>query len=175
MESEQVLHTRCTTRAYLPQQITDDELEQILDAAQTAPLAAGDDKTTHITVVQTPRLLEKIRQAAMLVSPKTGKQVDPFYGASTLFFISAGDISEDHIEYCNAACIIENMMLQATALGLGSTYIWGCLRKLRSHSEVIEKLRLPEGYQILSAMAVGYPEKKLEVRERKSKIGCDRL
>ncbi len=175
MEFEQVLHTRRTTRAYLPQQITDDELEKILDAAQTAPLAAGDDKTTHITVVRTPQLLEEIRQAAMLVSPKTGKRVDPFYGAATLFFVSAGDISEDHIEYCNAACIIENMMLQATALGLGSTYIWGCLRKLRSHPEVIEKLRLPDGYQIMSAMAVGYPAEKLTPREKKVKIGCDRL
>lgn len=173
MELEQVLHLRRSTRKYVPGQIGAKDLKKILEAAQTAPLAAGDDRTTHITVVQDELLVQEIRQACMLVSPKTGKQVDPFYGASTILFLSAADLSEDHIEYCNVACVIENMILQATALGLGSTYIWGCLRKLRQHMEVIEKLNLPEGFEILSALAIGYPEQPLTYREKREKIGVD--
>lgn len=173
MELEQVLHLRQTTRKYLSGQIKRKDLEKILEAAQTASLAAGDDKTTHITVVQDELLAEEIRQACMLVSPKTGRQVDPFYGASTIIFLSAADISEDHIEYCNVACVIENMILQATALGLGSTYIWGCLRKLRQHPEVTAKLNLPEGFEILSALVIGYPAHPLAPREKREKIGVD--
>ena len=106
----------------------------------------------------------------MLTSKKTGRKVDPFYGARTVIFVSATDVSDDHIEYCNAGCVIENMLLQAAALGLGGTYIWGCLRKLRASQAVVEKLGLPEGYEILSAMAVGYPAEQVEERDFVQKI-----
>ena len=66
--------------------------------------------------------------------------------------------------------MIETMILQATALDLGSTYIWGCLRKLRANESVLKKLQLPEGYQVLSALAVGYPAQELSEHEITDKI-----
>ena len=84
--------------------------------------------------------------------------------------VSTTDLSEDHIEYANAACIIENILLQAAALGLGSTYIWGCLRKLKKNHELIERLDLPENSTILSAAAIGYPKEKLSPRENRPEI-----
>lgn len=45
-------------------------------------------------------------------------------------------------EKCDAACIIENMMLEATNLGLGCCYIWGYLPKLRANSVLLKKLDL---------------------------------
>lgn len=175
MELEKVLKLRCTTRKYKPEIISDADLQLILAAAQNAPVALGDDKTTHITVVRDPELMSQIREACMVKSRKTGKPVDPLYGAQTMIFVSATDISDDHIEYSNAACIIENMILQATALELGSTYIWGCLRKLRANEAVLAKLKLPEGYQILSALAVGYPDKPLVERKVTEKLAVDIL
>jgi len=170
MELNQVLHLRKSCRGYLPTPLTDEEVNRLLEAAQTAPLARGDDLTTHITVLRDPAIVEEIRREVVTVSRKTGLDYDPLWGATTLFFLSATDISEDHIEYSNVACVIENMLLQATEMGLGSTYIWGCLRKLRAHPETIAKLGLPEGYEILSAMAVGHPKKPLEPREPKDKM-----
>ena len=52
MDFEQVLALRQTTRKYTDQKVSDSDLEKILQAAQTAPLAAGDDKTTHLTLVK---------------------------------------------------------------------------------------------------------------------------
>lgn len=164
MEFEQVLKLRQTVRSYTAQRISDVDLGKILQAAQMAPLAAGDDKTTHLTIVNSPELMEEIRNVCMLSSRKTGKKVDAFYGAQTTVFVSATEISDDHIEYCNAACIIENMLLQAAALGLGGTYIGGCLRKLRANEAILKKLQLPDGYKIISAMAVGYPAQDLKER-----------
>lgn len=175
MEFEKVLHRRRSVRHFTQEQIPEAALCAILEAAQTAPLAMGDDRTTRITVVRDPQLLEEIRGACALVSRKTGKTVDALYGAQTLLFIAAADLSEDHIEYANAGCIIENILLQATALDLGSVYIWGCLRKLRKRPEIVARLMLPEGYEILSAVALGYPAEPLADREKTDRLAVDWL
>ena len=175
MDFKDVLTLRRTTRSYLPEQISESQLQQILLAAQTAPLAAGDDQTTHLTVVQKPETMERIRKSCQLISRKTNKPLDPFYGAPTVIFVSATNLSEDHIEFSNVACVIENMILAATNEGLGSTYIWGCLSKLRKDPETLRLLLIPEGYEILSAFAVGYPVKSLEPREPREKMTVDRI
>lgn len=175
MDFKDVLTLRKTTRSYLPEQISESQLQQILLAAQTAPLAGGDDQTTHLTVVQKPEVMEKLRHTCQVISRKTGQPIDSFYGAPTVIFVSATDLSEDHIEYSNAACIIENILLAATNEGLGSTYIWGCLRLLRQDPETLKLLSIPEGYEILSAVAVGYPKKPLEPREPREKMTVNRI
>jgi nitroreductase len=173
MEFEKVVSLRCSTRSFADKQITSEELQKILRAAQAAPLAMGDEGTTHITVVQHPEVIKEIREVCKLKSRKTGEALDAFYGAPTIIFLSATDISDDHIEYCNVACVIENIILQATALNLGSLYIWGCLRKLRANKEVVAKLNLPEGYEILSAVGVGHSAEPLTPREPKAKIAVN--
>ena len=171
MELEEILSLRKTCRAYTDESISEDELETILRAAQRAPLAAGDNKTTFLTVVRQGALLEEIRETCTLINKTTGVKKDALYGAQTLILFSAADVSDDHIEYANAGCVIENMHLAATALGLGSTYIWGCLRKLRKNTELMEKLELPEGYELLSAFAVGHPAEPLAPREYAQNFG----
>ena len=175
MELEQALRLRQSVRAYTDREVAGEDVERILQAAQLAPLAAGDDRTTHLTVVRDPALMEEIRAACILTSRKTGQPVDALYGARTMILVSAADLSEDHIEYANAGCLIENMLVQAAALGLGATYIWGCLRKLRANQAVIEKLRLPEGYELLSAMVVGYPAQPVRERTPREHVAVTRL
>lgn len=92
MNLEKVLKLRCTTRKYTPERISDEALQLIIASAQNAPVALGDDKTTHLTVVNSPELMSQIREACMVKSRKTGKLADPFYGAQTLIFVSATDI-----------------------------------------------------------------------------------
>ena len=52
MELEKVLHMRRSVRSFTREQITEEELRKIPVAAQTAPLAMGDDQTIHITVAR---------------------------------------------------------------------------------------------------------------------------
>lgn len=174
MEFSDVLGMRRSTRAFTGEPVADKQLEAILDAAQRAPLAMGDRATSHLTVVRPGDLMERIRAACML-RRKDGTEVDPFYGASTIVFFSAADISDDHIEFCNAGCVIENMCLAATNLGLGSCYIWGCLRKLRNNPEALALLGLPEGYEILSAFVCGHPVEPLAERSLDTRISADVL
>lgn len=173
MELEKVLSLRRSVRSFTDEPITDEELHKLLAAAQTAPSAGGDYSKTHITVVRDPQILDQLRNACMTKSRKTGDMMDAFYGAQALILLSAADLSEDHIEYCNVACVIENILLQAVALGLGAVYIWGCLGKLRANAEALEKLALPEGYEILSAVAIGHATKPPEERVPEEKMSVN--
>ncbi|MCL2136579.1 MAG: nitroreductase family protein [Coriobacteriia bacterium] len=173
MDFEKVLRMRRSTRSYTDQQVTESDIEKLIRAAQSAPLASGDHETTHLTVVCDQALMSEVRAACQRKSARTGLTSDALYGAQTIIFVSVTDISEDNIEYCNVACIIENIHLQATALGLGSVYIWGCLKKLRENTEVLAKLGLPDGYELYSAIAVGYPTEPLVEREPSNRIGLN--
>lgn len=176
MELEKALYMRRSVRKFTEEQIKPEELQKIIEAGETAPVAMGDHETTHITVVQDEKVVEAIRKICMVESRKTpGKMLDSLHGAKTVIFVSATDLSEDHIEYCNAACIIENMILQATALDIGSCYTWGCLRQLKADKEVMEMLQIPEGYEILSALTVGYANKPLEMREKQKRISVNMI
>lgn len=168
-----VLLTRRTTRSYLPQQISKSELDTLLLAAHMAPIAGAEYTNTHLTVLQNEAILSEVRSVCGRVNAETGGTRDSFYGAPTIIFLSANGISNDKIEYSNIGCAIENMLLAATSLGLGSTYIWGCLRNLRKHPEVIARLQVPEGYEILSAVACGYPTTPLSLREPKEYLGVN--
>lgn len=176
MQLEELFYFRRSTRKYHPEQIKDEELEKIVDAALTAPLAMGNHQKTHLTVVQNPDLMAKIRACCETESRKhPGKMLDPLHGAPTLIFVSSKDLSSDHIEYCDVACIIENMILEATNLGLGSCYIWGCLPKIKANEEVMEALKLPEGHEILSGFVCGYPVKPLYAREKKESFSVNKI
>ena len=51
------------------------------------------------------------------------------------------------------------MHLAATALGLGSVFMWGSLEAMRVIPELDNTsiLNLPEGFEPLIGLAVGYP------------------
>ncbi|MCD8155737.1 MAG: nitroreductase family protein [Clostridiales bacterium] len=167
MKLEELFSYRRSTRMYKNQQITEEQLQQILAAAQNAPLAVGNRPKARLTVVQNPELLDEIRKCCQTESRKSpGVIRDSLYGAPTLILVSESILSEDRIELCDAACIIENMMLEATSLGLGCCYIWGCLSKLRANSVLLEKLELAKEQVILSGFICGTPVKPLYAKER---------
>ena len=174
MDLEEVLLRRRSCREFTGESATAEELEAILRAGELAPLAAGDDRITHLTLVGPGETLERIRSACTL-RRRNGESVDALYGAQALILVSSAEISDDGIEYANAGCVIENMHLQATALGLGSCYIWGSLRKLRADAGALELLCLPEGHTVLSALAVGHAAKPAEPRVYREKMSVTRL
>ena len=91
-----------------------------------------------------------------------------FYGAPTVIFVShrKQDL-QPGIEWANVTSVVNQMHLAATDLGLGSVYMWGALESMRMIPELdhTELLQLPEDFEPLIALAVGYPAKELEARE----------
>ena len=66
------------------------------------------------------------------------------------------------VDVANAACVVENMHLAATDLGLGSCYLWGVVQTMSQSLDIMYKLGLQEGFWPVSAVAVGHSRTPLE-------------
>ena len=156
------LKTRKSCRKYTEKQIEKEALDQILLAGNTAPIGMGKYEKIRITVVQNPKMLDRIAEEC--AENWAGKTWSPFYKAPTLIIVS--EIPEKSLaHYANVACVVENMHLMATDLGLGSIYLWGYIRLLNKNDKLKADLYIPEDFVLLSALAVGYSEKPLKERE----------
>lgn len=71
----------------------------------------------------------------------------------------------DPREDCSAA--IQNMLLMAKALGLGTCWVIGPVTDVRDELKVKELLNIPEEYKIVSVVALGYPDEDPKPRPRK--------
>ena len=76
-ETLKTLTTRRSVRAYLPDQVKEDDLKQILEAGTYAPTGMGAQSPVMV-VVQDP---ETIRQLSRMNAAVMGGSGDPFYGA----------------------------------------------------------------------------------------------
>ncbi|MFZ7101406.1 MAG: nitroreductase family protein [Peptococcaceae bacterium] len=155
METMKTIATRQSCRAYTGEQITEKELRTILEAANAAPVGFGKYDEVKLTVVQNKDAIAKINR---LVSECFGNvEIVPTYGAPTIILVSA-KITEDPqnaVAYCNAACIVENMALAATDLGLGSVYVFSVSAGLAAKADYYKELKIPDGFMPVSAIAIG--------------------
>lgn len=170
METMEMMCRRRSCRTYLPGQISEEALNTLLRAANAAPVGMGKYDAVHLTVVQNSKLLVKlnIRAADFMGDPT----LRPTYGAPTVIFVSAAEGDPDDVRYCNAACIVENMHLAATDLGLGSVYLMGCIRALQKAPDLQRELGIPAGFTPMSALAVGMASQEVQ---RRRELTTDRI
>ena len=112
------LKTRRSCRSYEPRQITEEELQQVLEAGMYAPTGMG-KQSPVIVAVQDKDAIETLRKmnAAILGAP----EADHFYGAPTVLVVLA-DRSRPTYLY-DGSCVMGNLLNAAHAVGLGSCWI----------------------------------------------------
>lgn len=159
MDAITAIFSRQSTKDFLPKQIENSLLQTILDCGMTAPVGLRQYYNLHITVIQDQKLLADITLASGLSTPE--RPFAPFYKAPTVVLVSSRFERTDHIEYANTACVISNMALAATALGIGSVYLWSAVRTLNAHPDLLAKMQLSEGFIPVSMLALGYPPSPL--------------
>ena len=169
-----VLNRRRSVRAYREAQLQEDALQTILEAGRTAP-SGGNSCSTHMLVLQNPDILEKLRAlveqefSKMEVDEQTYPSIRNSVNASKkggyAFFYHAPTliVTANRIGYGNAmadtACVLENMMLAATALGVGSCWI-NQLRWLNGNEAIrafLSPLGLGADEIVCGGLALGYP------------------
>lgn len=113
----ETLKNRRSCRAYKPQQITEEELNAVLEAGTYAP-SAKNGQSAKIIVVQdaeTRALLSRLNAAVM------GSDKDPMYGAPTIVVVLAR--ADAHCAVEDGSLVLGNLMNAAASLGLGSCWI----------------------------------------------------
>jgi nitroreductase len=114
----EVLKTRRSIRSYKPEQITDEQLDQILDAGTWAPTGAG-SQSPVIVAVQNKELIEKLQRlnAEVLKNP----DAKPFYGAPTVLAVLVDKTKPTPVE--DGSLVLGNLQNAAWALGVDSCWI----------------------------------------------------
>jgi nitroreductase len=168
---------RRSIRKFKEEQIPDKDLETFLEAGRYAP-SGGNSQSSHLIVIQNSSILQELKKLveqefskmeekkgmyksienSILASKRGG--YDFYYSAPTLVVVT------NKIGYANgladSACLIENMMLAATSLNLGSCWI-NQLHWLDNNSSIrifLKELGMNDEETICGAVALGMKDRK---------------
>lgn len=172
MNTMKTIFSRKSVRTYTGEQITEEQLNTILKAANAAPVGMGQYEGVHLTVITNADLLNEIDTAGAAMFGKP--DIHPLYNAPMLILISAKmppDKAMENVTYSNTAIIAQNMVLAATELGVGVCHIWGATMATINAPHILEKFNLPEGFTPCCAVTLGKTDYTYEERE----IPMDRI
>ncbi len=167
MEAIEAIFKRRSVRDYVEKEIEDEKIEILLKAAMYAP-SAGNEQPWHFIVVKNRTMLNKLAElypyAKMLKKANAAIVVCADKGLSRY----EGDF---WVLDCSAST--QNILLAATALGIGSVWIGVHLNKKRIE-DISRILELPESVVPVSIVSLGYPKgdvfKELPERFRMDRI-----
>ncbi len=174
MDALEAIITRRSTRNFRPDPVEQEKLDRILQAGRQAP-SGGNNQTSHFFVIRNRDVLDRLVSmtekafAAMeitedmyssmkhaVTASKKGGYVF-CYNAPLLIAVANRTGYGNNIADC--ACAIENMMVAANALDLGSCWI-NQLRWLNEDPEILAYLRgfgMKEDERVYGAVIIGYP------------------
>lgn len=148
---------RRSIRSYQQKQISDEELDSVLQAALYAP-SAMNQQSGKFVAVQNKEIMQKLVE---LGKKAVNSDKSPFYGAPTVILVFAK--KANIAPTCDASLALENMFLAAASLNLGSCWIH-CVNSIFKTDEG-KKLQLDMGisdeYMIVGSCILGYPEGKI--------------
>ncbi len=175
------LYTRRTIRKFKPDPVTDEQVRTIIDAARWAP-NAGNFQPWEFIIIRNPKAINKIRemfQASVKVShltlpeghpyriareEKLRKGVyDDYYLGATVFIAVFVDPEKTDSPIQDGSAAIENMMLAAWSLGLGSAWL-----DTIPQDEIKRLLEAPKKLKFIACIPVGYPSEIPAPPPRKS-------
>jgi nitroreductase len=167
LSNETLTNIRCrrSIRSYREDQINDEELETVLEAAQYAPNAGG--QVWHFTVVQDRKLLDRLNLAAKEAAQSMAfehlrdlgrnPEFHCLYHAPTLVIVSGNGNSPVPLD-ADCAAATENLLIAAESIGLGSCWIFFVLLAFSSPegAGLREELKIPAGYKPFCSAVLGY-------------------
>ena len=152
MKTFDCIEARRSVRDFESTPVEDAALGKIVTAALCAPVGMrAYDSLCIRCVASKDALSEFLKMARKEMRDETA---DPIHGAPALIVVAVREVT--NVAFANSACMIENMLLAATDLGLGSLYVCGIVNALRDKPEFRQLLQLPEGFAPVGAAAIGY-------------------
>ncbi len=149
-----VINERRSTRGFNDVQITEDQLQALVDAALASPTARN-TQMWHFSFVQNKAVLDELRG---YMAQAIGKpEYDVFYGAPTVVFISRPIEAQNRFVDVDCGIACENIVLAAHSMGLGSVIIGMVMDAFLSEKgvEYNKAVGIPEGHRFSIAIALG--------------------
>ncbi len=181
MDFGKVLVKRVSARKYNDRMPGDDEIQKVIDAALLSPIVRW--HKLHLSVVTGRNAMNMAEDAADEIFARPDAKIKmhrPYlYGAPVWIILSGKKYDEaenpqaarmNENLFWNVGSIIENMELQATALGLASCGINTTVVAMRDKPDVKKALGIPEGYDALASVVIGYSDTEYPERSVKPEL-----
>jgi len=150
-ETMKTILTRRSIRAYLPKQISEAELDTVLEAG-TYAASAMNQQSCLFVVLQQGVHLDRLYELGSVL--RGGG--NPFYGAPTVVLVCAK--KGNAVPYADACVAMDNLMLAAASIDLGSCWI-NCVVDIFAGADgtaFAKQLGIPDGYGVMASCALGY-------------------
>ena len=159
---------RRSIRRYLDKPVEHEKLEVVVRCGINAPSAVN-RQPWIVRVVEDQQLIKDVTEVYKKENAEQVKRdanfKNMFRNAPNLICVctpkNGGDL--------DAGLLGENMMLAAQSLGLGTCCLGGPVRFLNSNANAkffIDRLDIPEGYQLNYILAIGYPDESPAAKPR---------
>ena len=173
MDTYEAIITRRSTRKYKPDAVEPEKLQKIIEAGRYAP-SGGNNQTNHFLVVKNPEVMKRLAELAesafarmeadentypslrnSILASKKGGYVFSYRAPVLIIVANRKDYGNN---MADSVAAIENMMIAANALDLGSCYInqlyW--LNEEPSLLSYLRELGLKENERVFASMVLGY-------------------
>jgi nitroreductase len=153
-ETLNTLLTRRSIHTFKVEQIRDEELSAVLEAAKYAPSGANQQSALFIVVQdkEMREVISKMNQAIL------GGDSDPYYGAPTVILVLADKSKVTPVE--DACLALGNMFIAAHSLGLGSCWVHRTRQMFESEEgkALLKKWGVKGDYVGVGSCILGYPD-----------------
>ena len=144
---------RRSIRKYKSTPVPDADIDRIIAAGLYAP--TGRNMQSPIIVAVTNRELRD--RISRMNAAVMGSDGDPFYGAPAVLIVLADRSCRTHVY--DGSLVMENLMLAANAVGLGSCWIHRAKEEFESEEgrELLRQLGISGDYEGIGHCILGYP------------------
>lgn len=148
----EVIKSRKSTKAFLDKEVPLELIEQIVEAGTYAP--TGRNLQSPIIVAVTNKAVRDhlSKMNASIMNANT----DPFYGAPVVLIVLANKDVNTYIY--DGSCVMENLMLAAHSLGLGSCWIHRAKEEFESEEgkALLKEWGIEGNYEGIGHVIIGY-------------------
>ena len=169
--------SRRSIRAYMPEQIKDEELKTILECAINAP-SARNSQPWEVRVMQNKDAIENLNKeviADMIEKRPEAKErfadenASVFFHAPTLLVVAY-----DTTQYwgqSDCGMLVQNVLLAAESMNIGSCAVGCCREYINSPkaADFVKSLNLPENYVVYLTVTLGYKDENPDAKPRDDK------
>jgi nitroreductase len=174
MELDICIKGRRSVRSYRDEPVSKEQIEAVLEAGVLAPTGMNRQPWKFI-IIEDHNLIKYVsEETKILVQQMMPPMAEKFqtkadiicYNAPVLILIcTEKDKQWGHTNLLDSVLAAQNMFLKAYELGLGTCYM-GFVQLLSSKPEVLKKIGVPEGYEMMVPFILGHPKTKQGVGKR---------
>ncbi len=152
----EVIQNRRSIRKYTDQPVTEEQIREILEAAFWAPTAVNRQEWRFVVVTNREKLSELAE-----ANPYAKMTEDCAFAVIVGYEVGIND----RFAQVDCGAAIENMLLQAHSMGIGS--VWCALMPKEERSLAYRRiLNLPDSFETVASVQFGYPAEKREAESR---------